>query len=323
MATELHHIQKAFGSFKALDDVTLHIPQGELLALLGPSGSGKTTLLRVLGGVDLPDSGTILENGVDLTTLPARERNVGLVFQHFALFPHLDVKDNVAFALKVRKRPKEEIAQRVDELLGLVQLRGMAHRRPAELSGGQRQRVALARALAAKPRILLLDEPFSALDAKVRKELRRWLRELHDELGTTTVFVTHDQEEAFELADRVVVFNKGRIEQVGTPAEVYDAPAGRFVLDFLGGVSWIHPDGGAEIGVREHDVTLHPAGETGPERWAGTLAHLHRSGPSAQVDVKLQNGELVTVAVDPQAVSTLTLGAPVTVAARKIWRFPS
>ena len=196
MATELHHIQKAFGSFKALDDVSLHIPEGELLALLGPSGSGKTTLLRVLGGVDLPDGGTILENGLDLTTLPARERNVGLVFQHFALFPHLDVRDNVAFALKVRKRPKDEIEQRVNELLELVQLKGMSHRRPSELSGGQRQRVALARALAARPRILLLDEPFSALDAKVRKELRRWLRALHNELGTTTVFVTHDQEEA-------------------------------------------------------------------------------------------------------------------------------
>ena len=321
MATELHHIQKAFGSFKALDDVSLHIPEGELLALLGPSGSGKTTLLRVLGGVDLPDGGTILENGLDLTTLPARERNVGLVFQHFALFPHLDVRDNVAFALKVRKRPKDEIEQRVNELLELVQLKGMSHRRPSELSGGQRQRVALARALAARPRILLLDEPFSALDAKVRKELRRWLRALHNELGTTTVFVTHDQEEAFELADRVVVFNKGRIEQVGTPAEVYDAPAGRFVLDFLGGVSWIHVDG-REVGVRQADVTLHRADTGITLGWPGTVAHIHRSGPSAHVDVKLDSGELLTAASDPEAVKFLALGQTVRVVARKTWEFP-
>ena len=195
MSIEILGISKNFGAFKALDDVTLTIGNGELLALLGPSGSGKTTLLRVLAGLELPDVGKVQENGHDLTSLGARDRNVGLVFQHFALFPHLDVFENIAFSLRVRNRPAVEVQTRVDELLHLVQLEGLAHRRPAELSGGQRQRVALARALAARPRVLLLDEPFSALDAKVRHELRGWLRRLHEELGTTTVFVTHDQDE--------------------------------------------------------------------------------------------------------------------------------
>jgi sulfate transport system ATP-binding protein len=237
MTISVQHVSRRFGEFKALDDVSLEIPGGSLVALLGPSGSGKTTLLRILAGLDRPDHGAVLHDGADLIDQRARDRNVGLVFQHYALFRHLDVAGNVGFALKVRKRPKAEIKARVDELLELVQLDGLQHRLPSQLSGGQRQRVALARALAASPSILLLDEPFGALDAQVRQELRRWLRRLHDELHVTTVFVTHDQEEAFEVADRIVVMDRGRIEQVGTPAEVFDHPASDFVMRFLGQVN--------------------------------------------------------------------------------------
>ena len=240
MGIHVHNVTKRFGAFTALDDVSLEVEDGGLLALLGPSGSGKTTLLRIIAGLEHADTGTIEEDGADITDLHARSREVGFVFQHYALFRHMSVFENVAFGLRVRKTPDAEVRARVEELLHLVRLDGLGGRKPAQLSGGQRQRVALARALAIRPRILLLDEPFGALDAKVRVELRQWLRRLHDEIGMTSVFVTHDQEEAFELADRVVVMNHGRIEQEGTPDEVFDKPATPFVMDFLGNVNVYH-----------------------------------------------------------------------------------
>jgi sulfate transport system ATP-binding protein len=219
MSITVRNVTKRFGSFVALDDVSLEVPEGCLLALLGPSGSGKTTLLRVIAGLEAPDSGTVLYRGEDVTRQAARDRHVGFVFQHYALFRHMTVAENVAFGLRVRRRPRAEVKRRVHELLRLVRLEGLGGRLPGQLSGGQRQRVALARALAARPRVLLLDEPFGALDAKVRQELRVWLRRLHDEVGMTSVFVTHDQEEAFEVADRVVVTNRGRVEQVDMAPE--------------------------------------------------------------------------------------------------------
>jgi len=240
MSIHVRGISKAFGSFQALDNVSLDVPQGTLLALLGPSGSGKTTLLRIIAGLEWPDSGRIEEDGADITDRHARQREVGFVFQHYALFRHMSVFENIAFGLRVRKAPKQEIEAKVNELLHLVRLDGLGGRKPAQLSGGQRQRVALARALAIRPKILLLDEPFGALDAKVRVELRQWLRRLHDEIGMTSVFVTHDQEEAFELADEVVVMNHGKIEQRGTPDEVFEHPATPFVMDFLGNVNVFH-----------------------------------------------------------------------------------
>jgi len=240
MSITVKHVTKRFGDFVALDDVSLEVPAGELLALLGPSGSGKTTLLRIISGLDVPDSGTVLYHDEDVTDAAVRERNVGFVFQHYALFRHMSVFENVAFGLRVRKWGEEKIRERVHELLRLVQLEGLEQSRPSQLSGGQRQRVALARALAAQPKVLLLDEPFGALDAKVRQELRQWLRRLHDELHVTSVFVTHDQEEAFEVADRVVIMNGGRIEQVGSPQEIFEQPASPFVMDFLGNVNVFH-----------------------------------------------------------------------------------
>ena len=245
MTIEVRGLTKRFGTFHALDDVSLDVPGGGLVALLGPSGSGKTTLLRILAGLERPDRGTARLDGIDLASQSARQRNVGLVFQHYALFRHLDVYENIAFALRVRKRPAAEVDARVRELLDLIQLQSLGRRLPAQLSGGQRQRVALARALAARPRVLLLDEPFGALDAQVRAELRGWLRRLHDEIHLTTVFVTHDQDEAFEVADRVVVMNQGKIEQVGAPAEVFEAPANDFVMRFLGHVNVLEAELGA------------------------------------------------------------------------------
>jgi len=240
MSIEAKNIRKEFGSFTALNDLNLKVETGELMALLGPSGSGKTTLLRIIAGLESADAGQIFFFNEDATRLSIRDRRVGFVFQHYALFRHMTIFNNVAFGLNVRPRrerpPRDEIARRVRELLQFVQLDGLENRYPAQVSGGQRQRVALARALAIEPRVLLLDEPFGALDAKVRRELRRWIRQLHDELHITTVFVTHDQEEALEIADRVVVMNKARIEQIGTPQEIYDHPASAFVCDFLGEV---------------------------------------------------------------------------------------
>src|SRR5512133_442009 len=244
MGIEIENIHKQFGNFAALSDVSLSIPSGELVALLGPSGSGKTTLLRIIAGLETPDSGKILFKGEDTTRSHVRERRVGFVLQHYALFKHMTVFDNVAFGLNVRPtqtRPsKAEIKDKVNELLRLVQLEVMGNRYPSQLSGGQRQRIALARALAVEPQVLLLDEPFGALDAQVRAELRRWLRRLHDEIHVTSVFVTHDQEEALEVADRIVVMNKGKVEQSGTPDQVYEHPATAFVLNFLGNVHLFH-----------------------------------------------------------------------------------
>ena len=251
MSIEIRNVTKHFGTFTALADVSLEISEGSLTALLGPSGSGKSTLLRIVAGLERPDSGEVPLSGEDATGLAPQRRNVGFVFQHYAAFKHMTVRDNVAFALTIRKRPKHEIRDRVDELLDLVQLQGFADRYPSRLSGGQRQRMALARALAAKPRVLLLDEPFGALDARVRAELRDWLRRLHEEVHVTTVFVTHDQEEAMEVADRVAVLDHGRLEQVGAPAELYDAPASEFVLRFVGDAVRLGPRL-----VRPHEVVL-------------------------------------------------------------------
>jgi sulfate transport system ATP-binding protein len=263
MSIEIHNIQKRFGDFTALGDVSLNIESGELVALLGPSGCGKTTLLRIIAGLETADNGAILFSGEDATHVHVRERQVGFVFQHYALFRHMTVFENVAFGLRVKPRgvrPTEaQIQKKVHDLLNLVQLDWLADRYPSQLSGGQRQRIALARALAVEPKVLLLDEPFGALDAKVRKELRRWLRRLHDDLNVTTIFVTHDQEEALEVADRVVVMNKGQIEQVGAPQEVWEHPASPFVYGFLGDVNLFHGrahEGEVHLGVVDQTVKL-------------------------------------------------------------------
>lgn len=261
----VQNVTKTFGNFTALNNVSLHVPHGSLLALLGPSGSGKTTLLRILAGLDVPDHGTILYQDEDATHRSVRDRNVGFVFQHYALFRHMTVFENVAFGLRVRQWPKQKIQQRVHELLRLVQLETLGGQLPGQLSGGQRQRIALARALAAEPKVLLLDEPFGALDAKVRKELRQWLRKLHDEIHVTSVFVTHDQEEAFEVADQVVVMSHGRIEQVGTPQEVFEHPANAFVMDFLGNVNVFHgrvEGGRALLGELDMEYPAYPHDES-------------------------------------------------------------
>ncbi|MCW2829753.1 MAG: sulfate transporter ATP-binding protein [Aeromicrobium sp.] len=267
MGIEIRGVNKNFGDFVALQDINLSIPSGQLTALLGPSGGGKSTLLRIIAGLESSDSGSIEIEGLDATGLPAQKRNVGFVFQHYAAFKHMTVAKNVAFGLEIRKKPKDEIKQRVAELLKLVHLEQFSHRLPSQLSGGQRQRMALARALAIEPSVLLLDEPFGALDAKVRKELRDWLRRLHDEVHVTTVFVTHDQEEALEVSDSLVVINEGRIEQIGTPDDLYDRPASDFVLSFLGPVTKL----GDHL-IRPHDIDItryeHAATASGPiTRW--------------------------------------------------------
>jgi sulfate transport system ATP-binding protein len=271
MEIRVEGVTKSFGSFRALDQVSLHLTEGELVALLGPSGSGKTSLLRIIAGLEKPDQGAILFSGEDATNRDVRERRVGFVFQHYALFRHMTVFENVAFGLRVRprrRRPSEvEIRERVESLLKLVQLDWLGDRLPSQLSGGQRQRVALARALAVEPKVLLLDEPFGSLDAKVRQELRRWLRRLHDEIHLTGVFVTHDQEEALEVADRVVVMNQGRIEQVGSPQEVFDHPKTPFVMNFLGNVNIFHgrvESGKALLGPLSLDYPDHPHAESRP-----------------------------------------------------------
>jgi sulfate transport system ATP-binding protein len=251
VSIQVRNVSKRFGDFAALDDVSLEVEAGSLTALLGPSGSGKSTLLRIVAGLEWPDTGEILLSGEDATALAPQKRGVGFVFQHYAAFKHMTVRENVAFGLKVRKRPRAETRARVDELLRLVQLEPFGHRYPAQLSGGQRQRMALARALAPEPSVLLLDEPFGALDARVRAELRDWLRRLHEEVHVTTVFVTHDREEAMEVADQIAVLDHGRLEQVGSPKELYDEPATPFVMRFVGDATEL--DGGL---VRPHDVEL-------------------------------------------------------------------
>ncbi|MBK1841859.1 sulfate ABC transporter ATP-binding protein [Azospirillum sp. YIM B02556] len=329
MAIQVSGITKRFNDFTALDSVDLEVKSGELLALLGPSGSGKTTLLRIMAGLESADGGGLLLNGEEALGLKPRDRQVGFVFQHYALFRHMTVFENVAFGLKVRPRGQRpgsaEIKRRVTELLDLVQLSPFASRYPAQLSGGQRQRVALARALAIEPKVLLLDEPFGALDAKVRKELRRWLRKLHDDIHITSVFVTHDQEEALELADRVVVMNQGRIEQIGTPAEVYDHPASAFVYEFLGQVNRFDcmVEGGiARVGdgtlaiptqggvqgpavayVRPHDLGVTPA-SAGPARISG----IHVVGPDARIDIDLA-GLALEAEMDRERLATLGIAA--------------
>jgi sulfate transport system ATP-binding protein len=289
VSIEIKGVNKKFGDFVALDDVNVSLPTGQLTALLGPSGGGKSTLLRIIAGLDSADSGTISIEGTDATTLPPQKRNVGFVFQHYAVFKHMTVAKNVAFGLEIRKRPKAEIAERVDELLKLVHLSQFAHRLPSQLSGGQRQRMALARALAVEPTVLLLDEPFGALDAKVRKELRDWLRRLHDEVHVTTVFVTHDQEEAMEVADEIVVINEGRVEQVGAPDELYDEPANDFVMGFLGEITTLNG-----VMLRPHDVhiSLTPQLSGASE---GTISRLLRVGFEVRATVLTDDGEEVTV----------------------------
>src|SRR5436305_8469871 len=300
MGITVVEVTKKFGDFVALDDVSVAIPEGSLTALLGPSGSGKSTLLRVIAGLEDPDGGQVLLGDADVTHRPARARGVGMVFQHYAAFKHMTVWENVAFGLKVRKRPKPEIANRVHELLELVQLEGLAKRYPAQLSGGQRQRMALARALAVDPEVLLLDEPFGALDARVRKELRAWLRRLHDEVHVTTIIVTHDQEEAMEVADRVVVLNGGRVEQVAAPRELYDSPANEFVMSFVGPVNRL-----GDAFVRPHDVELllEPNGST-QEAMIERLVHL---GFEVRVELVRDDGEHFSAQVTREQAETLEL----------------
>ncbi|BCX13399.1 MAG: sulfate/thiosulfate import ATP-binding protein CysA [Thermosynechococcus sp.] len=298
MGITIENVSKAFGSFQAVKQVDLDIASGSLVALLGPSGSGKSTLLRLIAGLEMPDTGRILLTGKDATYQSVQERNIGFVFQHYALFKHMTVRQNIAFGLELRRVPRAKIKARVEELLELVQLSGLGDRYPSQLSGGQRQRVALARALAVEPKVLLLDEPFAALDAKVRKELRAWLRRLHDDVHVTTVFVTHDQEEAMEVADQIVVMNKGQVEQVGTPAEIYDHPASPFVMSFIGPVNVLRsrvfqqtqdtaPH--CDIFLRPRDIII----ETSPN--GNTVsARIHRIihlGWEIQVELRLDDGQ--------------------------------
>ena len=310
MGIRIEHLHKRFGAFTALDDISLDIHKGELLALLGPSGSGKTTLLRVIAGLEHADGGRILFGGEDASRLGVQERRVGFVFQHYALFKHMTVADNIGFGLKVRsgseRWPARKIANRVEELLSLVQLQGLGGRYPVQLSGGQRQRVALARALAIEPRVLLLDEPFGALDAQVRRDLRAWLRQIHEQTGLTTVFVTHDQEEALELADRVAILNGGRIEQLATPAEAYDRPATPFVYSFVGAVNRLRGrrrgdrievaglalPAAATTGEGELDLYVRPEDlRVGEGGWEAVVVGSQRSGPRLRVRARLEGGQ--------------------------------
>ncbi|MCW9680456.1 TOBE-like domain-containing protein [Dolichospermum planctonicum UHCC 0167] len=303
MGIVVENVSKQFGSFQAVAQVNLEIQSGSLVALLGPSGSGKSTLLRLISGLEMPDTGKIILTGKDATYQSVQERNIGFVFQHYALFKHLTVRKNIAFGLEIRKAPQKKIQGKVEQLLELVQLSGLGDRYPSQLSGGQRQRVALARALAVEPNVLLLDEPFGALDAKVRKDLRAWLRRLHDEVHVTTVFVTHDQEEAMEVADEIVVMNKGKVEQVGTPAQIYDHPASAFVMSFIGPVNILpssakifqssgfestHP----ETFLRPQDIIIETIanGTTVP----ATVSRIIHLGWEIQVELVLDDGQMMT-----------------------------
>jgi sulfate transport system ATP-binding protein len=300
MGIVVDNVSKRFGDFVALENVSLEVPSGSLTALLGPSGGGKSTLLRVIAGLEQPDSGTVVLDGQDLTSSPARERGVGFVFQHYAAFKHMTVRDNIAYGLKIRKRPKDEITDRVKELIGLVHLDGFGDRYPAQLSGGQRQRMALARALAVEPKVMLLDEPFGALDATVRKELRAWLRRLHEDVHVTTIFVTHDQEEAMEVAEQIVVLNKGRIEQEGAPRQLYDQPANEFVMSFVGPVNQL--DGGY---VRPHDIDiLVDPSDRAAEAMIDRIIHL---GFEVRVELTLHDGQHVSVQLTQPQVEELEL----------------
>jgi sulfate transport system ATP-binding protein len=289
MSIVARNVSKRFGEFVALDDVSLEVESGSLTALLGPSGSGKSTLLRIIAGLETPDEGEITISGEDATVLVPQKRGVGFVFQHYAAFKHMTVRKNVAFGLEVRKQPKAQIRERVDELLTLVGLQNFASRYPSQLSGGQRQRMALARALAPEPKVLLLDEPFGALDARVRTELREWLRNLHEKVHVTTVFVTHDQEEAMDVADRIAVMSNGRIEQVGSPREVYERPANEFVMEFVGEVNRL-----GDSFVRPHDLelTLQPNGEATREAMIERIVHL---GFEVRIELVREDGERLSV----------------------------
>ncbi len=301
MRIDVNDVSKQFGEFRALGDVTLEVPEGSLTALLGPSGSGKSTLLRIIAGLEAPDSGAVLIDGTDVTAARPQDRGIGFVFQHYAAFAHMSVRENVAFGLRIRKRPQQEIKQRVDELLDLVGLTAWGGQRPAQLSGGQRQRMALARALAVQPRVLLLDEPFGALDANVRAELRQWLRRLHDEQGVTTVLVTHDQEEAMEVADCLAVMNEGQIEQVGSPRDVYDKPATDFVMGFIGPVSRV--DGRL---VRPHDVAVSLTPDNGSiEAMVRRVVHL---GFEVRVELEMPGGETARAQLTRAQTEELELG---------------
>ena len=300
MSIEARDVTKRFGSFTALDDVSVEVPGGSLVALLGPSGSGKSTLLRVIAGLERPDSGAVLLDGVEVTSVPTQRRGVGFVFQHYAAFKHMTVRENVAFGLKLRRLPRQQVRRRVDELLELVQLAGLADRYPAQLSGGQRQRMVLARALAVEPKVLLLDEPFGALDARVRAELRAWLRRLHDEMHVTSVFVTHDQEEAMELADRIVLMNHGRIEQVGDPRHLYERPANDFVMRFVGPVTNF-----GDLLLRPHDVQvrLEPAAGAS-EAMIERLVHL---GFEVRAELVLPDGQRLLAQLSREEAGELDL----------------
>ncbi|HLY38082.1 MAG TPA: sulfate/molybdate ABC transporter ATP-binding protein [Candidatus Binatia bacterium] len=329
-------VTKRFDDFLALDNVTLDVPGGTLLALLGPSGSGKTTLLRIIAGLEAPDSGSVRYAGEDVTDVAVRERNVGFVFQHYALFRQMTVFDNIAFAMRVRGWPAARVRERVRELLRLIQLENLERAHPGELSGGQRQRVALARALAAEPKVLLLDEPFGALDARVREELRHWLRRLHDEIHVTSVFVTHDQEEAFEVADLVAIMHRGHIEQVGSPREIFEQPANPFVMDFLGNVNVFHGHvqrGRAVLGALEVSYPQHPHDEAraatafvraheldllrerdGRPSLAGKVTHINPAGAVVRVRVYAEDfGVLLTVDLPPERYRELGLSVGETV----------
>jgi sulfate transport system ATP-binding protein len=321
----VRNVTKRFGEFVALDDVSLEVESGALMALLGPSGSGKSTLLRVIAGLETPDSGEVFISGKEATQLRPQKRGVGFVFQHYAPFTHMTVADNVAFGLTVRKRPKDEIRDRVHELLELVQLEGLGKRYPAQLSGGQRQRMALARALAVDPQVLLLDEPFGALDAKVRTDLRQWLRRLHDEVHVTTVLVTHDQEEALDVADRIAVLNKGRIEQVGDPVTLYERPANDFVMGFLGSVAQL----GGQL-VRPHDIALerdHAAAlaldakvADSPGVITATVERVVPLGFEVRVDLRADSGERFAAQITRRDAAELQLRAGETIHARAVAR---
>jgi sulfate transport system ATP-binding protein len=315
MGIRVAGVSKEFGSFKAVDEVSLDVETGSLVALLGPSGSGKSTLLRLIAGLEEADAGRIWITGEEATSRSVQERQVGFVFQHFALFKHRTVRQNVAFGLELRGWKSEAIRRRVDELLELVQLQGFGNRYPSQLSGGQRQRVALARALAVQPRVLLLDEPFSALDAKVRKELRAWLRNLHDEMHVTTVIVTHDQEEAMEVADRIVVMNHGKIEQIGTPAEIYDQPASPFVMSFVGAVNVLpshvplvaNSPAQGDVFIRPHDLELHRHPQDGS--MPAVLRRLTHMGRDIQAELILASGEVIMAQLPRERVDYRALKA--------------
>jgi sulfate/thiosulfate transport system ATP-binding protein len=309
MAIEVHSVTKRFGAFTALDDVSVTVEDGALMALLGPSGSGKSTLLRVIAGLETPDTGSVAIAGQDLTETPARMRGVGFVFQHYAPFKHMTVHDNVAFGLTVRRAPKSEVSERVHELLGLVRLDGLAERYPSQLSGGQLQRMALARALAPQPKVLLLDEPFGALDVQVRGELREWLRRLHEQIHVTTIFVTHDQEEAMDVAGQIVVMSGGRIEQTGTPRELYEHPVNEFVMSFIGPVNRL-----GDALLRPHDIQILPhPDESTVEALVRRVVHL---GFEVRVELTLPDGRDIWAQVTRETTAELELQEGQILAAR-------